>query len=99
MHRLALAVLGVLLLISVICNLTFVSRYTRLNRDTINAATKLQQLNQAQQAINTILQDLVNLAPQNRWLYPILEKYGLVQMPAPAPAATKPAPTTTKRNQ
>jgi hypothetical protein len=94
--RLLLAAGCALLLLSVICNLTFAWRSVTLQRQVIAAVNKLAQVNQvAQQTnaqINMIAQDLTGLSAQFPWLVPILQKYGLVRGGAPAQSAAAAAP-------
>jgi hypothetical protein len=93
-QRLALAIGGALLLLSVLCNLAFAWRHVSLQRQIVVSASNLQKATVAQQQINqtvnVIAQDLVNKAPQYPWLVPILQKYGIAPRPGPGaqPAAS-----------
>ena len=90
LHRLIVIVGAVLLLTSVIGNLTYARRNVTLNIDLNSKLAQLQEVNQTQQQINAIAQDLMNSAAQNPWLIPFLQKYGLVRTqpsPQPPPAA------------
>ena len=62
MQRLVFAVIVVILLVSVACNLAFVWRNVTLNRQLVTSAGRVQQLNQTQQLIPAIAQDLVGIA-------------------------------------
>jgi hypothetical protein len=91
LHRLLLAAGCALLLLSIVCNLTFAWRSVTLQRQIISAVNKLAQVNQAAQQTNTqislIAQDLAGLSGLFPWLVPILQKYGVVRGTAPAPPA------------
>ncbi len=97
-QRLILTAVIVVLLITVACNLAFVWRNVTLNRQMVTAAARVQQLNQTQQLIPAIAQDLVGLTQQQAWLVPILQKYGLIRVPAPATTAPPAASATSKHN-
>ena len=91
LHRVIVVVGAVLLLGSVIGNLSYARRNVTLNIELNASVAKLQEVNQTQQQINAIAQDLMGSVNQHPWLVPILQKYGLVhvQQAAPAPPAPR----------
>jgi len=95
-YRLLLAVLGAVLLTSVICNVAFAWRNATLQSQVFAAARKLQQSNQGAQQLNSnisaIANDLVARSGQHPWLIPILQKYGLARNTTPAQPAPKKNP-------
>lgn len=87
-----MVVVGALLLLgSVLGNLTYARRNVTLNIELNSNLAKLQEVNQTQQQINAIAQDLLNSARQYPWLVPLLQKYGLIPNQA-APATSSAAP-------